>query len=166
MSWVSSRVYQKATSSKGFGLFAKEPVAKGELICITTGRIMHQDDVKFFRFPYHCFQVELHLQLAPTDFNSFNGIFTTNHSCTPNAGIRNSLALVALMDIKIGEEICFDYCMTDCTFEDQPTVSMECLCGTTSCRQVITDLDWKRKDLQLKYKGYFSTYLQEIIDKP
>jgi hypothetical protein len=31
------------------------------------------------------------------------------------------------------------------------------------CRKTITGLDWMRKDLQEKYRGYFSRYLERKI---
>ncbi len=43
---------------------------------------------------------------------------------------------------------------------------MSCLCGTGSCRQLIDGQDWRRPDLQQRYAGYFSWYLQRRIDTP
>ncbi|MGH3270311.1 MAG: hypothetical protein ACRDN1_14840 [Trebonia sp.] len=40
---------------------------------------------------------------------------------------------------------------------------MPCQCGTADCRGVITGHDWQRPDLQRKYRGYFSWYLQRRI---
>jgi uncharacterized protein len=41
--------------------------------------------------------------------------------------------------------------------------SMPCQCGTADRRGVITGHDWQRPDLQRKYRGYFSWYLQRRI---
>jgi hypothetical protein len=41
---------------------------------------------------------------------------------------------------------------------------MPCHCNTTSCRRIIDGHDWRRRDLQLRYRGYFSSYLQQRID--
>ena len=35
--------------------------------------------------------------------------------------------------------------------------------NTTTCRKIITDDDWKIIELQKKYRGYFSKYLQKRI---
>ena len=87
-----------------------------------------------------------------------------NHSCEPNCGFRGQIFLVAMRDIKNNEEITFDYAMvvskpigSDFQFE------MECNCGSTNCRKKITRDDWKIAELQKKYAGYFSEYLQERI---
>ena len=49
-----------------------------------------------------------------------------NHSCDPNCGIVGAVLLVAMRDIEPGDEICFDYAMTDTDDYDE----FECTCGT------------------------------------
>ena len=41
---------------------------------------------------------------------------------------------------------------------------MACHCNTASCRRVIDGHDWRRPELQDRYRGYFSWYLQRKID--
>ncbi|MEY4026238.1 MAG: hypothetical protein RL438_1751, partial [Actinomycetota bacterium] len=36
-----------------------------------------------------------------------------NHSCEPNCGMRNATTIVAMRDIAVGEELTFDYAMSD-----------------------------------------------------
>lgn len=162
-SWHHPMIESRATHDKGLGLFAKGPIQKGELICITMGQILTTEQVVMFPMPYHAFQIEQDLQLAPTDLSTLTGIFVTNHSCSPNAGIRNAASLVALKDIKDGDEICYDYCMTDRAPGDQATVTMECQCGYPNCRRTITDLDYRLPLLRWAYHGYFSTFIERPI---
>ncbi|MGE0527480.1 MAG: SET domain-containing protein-lysine N-methyltransferase [Bdellovibrionales bacterium] len=82
-----------------------------------------------------------------------------NHSCEPNLGLQGQIVYVALRDVQPGEELTFDYAMTD-----DELYEMECRCGTPSCRKTITGFDWKRKDLQEKYDGHFSWFIQRRID--
>lgn len=42
---------------------------------------------------------------------------------------------------------------------------MPCNCTTDGCRQVVGGRDWQRLDLQRRYDGYFSWYLQRKIDE-
>ena len=84
------------------------------------------------------------------------GMMHLNHSCEPNVGIRGEITFVAMRDIRSDEELSFDYAMTD----DEPDIDMQCNCGAPDCRRVITGSDWKRPDLQRRYEGYFSAYLQ------
>jgi hypothetical protein len=83
-----------------------------------------------------------------------------NHSCNPNCGISGSLKIVAMRNIMPGEEITFDYAMSESS-----NYEMGCLCGADNCRGIITGEDWKIPKLQRKYKGYFSDYLQKKIDQ-
>jgi hypothetical protein len=42
---------------------------------------------------------------------------------------------------------------------------MACNCGAACCRKTITGQDWKSKELQAKYRGYFSWYLERRISR-
>ncbi|MBU2613459.1 hypothetical protein KJ925_03335 [Patescibacteria group bacterium] len=42
--------------------------------------------------------------------------------------------------------------------------TMTCACGTERCRKTVTGNDWKIPDLQKRYAGYFSDYIQRKID--
>lgn len=83
-----------------------------------------------------------------------------NHSCSPNAGIKGQILMVAIRNIKKGEEITYDYCLTDADF----AYSFKCSCSSLNCRKRITTSDWKIPGLQKRYKGYFSWYIQNKID--
>ncbi|MCG8608838.1 hypothetical protein MJD09_28105 [bacterium] len=67
---------------------------------------------------------------------------------------------MAIRDIEPGEELTHDWAMTD----DDDT-QMACRCGSPDCRKVVTGQDWKRKDLQEKYRGYMSWYLTAKIER-
>ncbi len=86
------------------------------------------------------------------------GMIWSNHSCDPNLGVRGQVVFVALRDIDPGEELTHDWAMTD---DDDYT--LPCRCGSGRCRGVITGKDWQRKDLQERYHGYMSWYLDEKI---
>jgi len=83
-----------------------------------------------------------------------------NHSCDPNCGMSGQIALVALRPLEPGEEICFDYAMSDGTPYDQ----FPCGCGAATCRGRVSGDDWQRPELWERYRGYFSPYLQRRID--
>ncbi len=64
-----------------------------------------------------------------------------------------------LRNIKAGEELTFDYAMSD----GSPYDEFECFCGSPNCRKKIRGDDWKIPELWEKYKGYFSPYLARRI---
>ena len=70
-----------------------------------------------------------------------------NHSCCPNAGIRQDRQLVALRPIQAGEEIRYDYSTT--MWEDHWT--MDCRCGQVNCRRLIADFHTLPPLLQRRY---------------
>jgi len=89
-----------------------------------------------------------------------------NHSCDPNCGFKGQVFLVAMRDIRAGEEVTFDYCMTvSASVGSDMVFEMDCACGSPHCRKRITELDWMMPELQLRYKGYFSPYIQDKIEK-
>jgi hypothetical protein len=105
----------------------------------------------------HGLQVEDDLFLLPLTEEDPSDCF--NHSCNPNAGLSGQITLVAMRAVEMGEEICFDYAMSD----SNPYDEFICGCGAPICRGRVTAEDWKRKDLQMRYEGYFSPYLQRRI---
>ena len=105
-------------------------------------------------------QVTEHLFIGPaTKPQREGGMMHLNHSCEPNLGLQGQIVFVALRDIAIDEELTFDYAMND----DEPG-EMQCSCGTPSCRGTITGSDWRNPEIQAKYDGYFSWFIQRRID--
>ena len=160
--YLSPKLEVRALPDKGgFGVYAIEQVSAGEVVSVWGGYIV--DTAQLERLPHeiqqHTVQIEEGLYSA-----TIGGAETAdfiNHSCDPNLGLRGQITLVALRDIEVGEEVCFDYAMTDCTPYDE----FECRCGTAACRGTVRGDDWKLPELWAKYAGYFSPYLQRRIDR-
>jgi hypothetical protein len=68
-----------------------------------------------------------------------------NHSCEPNCMLRNR-TLIAIRGIKTGEEIVYDYGVTE-IFHSK---SFWCKCGTPDCRVYISNLDYLDARLRRK----------------
>ena len=64
-----------------------------------------------------------------------------------------------MRNITPGEELTHDWATTD-----DDSYEMECHCNAVECRKVITGQDWRKKELQDKYRGFMSAYLQRKID--
>ena len=98
--------------------------------------------------------------IGPRELEERDGaMIFSNHSCEPNIGVQGQIVFVALRPIPPGEELAHDWATTD---DDEYT--LECRCGAPTCRRIVTGKDWKRQDMQRKYRGYFSWYLQRLID--
>lgn len=161
-SYLSPKLELKACShNKGSGIFAREPVIRGELLVvwggdIVTGEMLLQLPLSIRR---HTIQVEENLYQIPT--RAIEPTFYVNHSCDPNAGLSGQISLVAMRDIVIGEEICFDYAMCDGSLYDE----FVCSCHAARCRGRVTGIDWQREELWERYEGFFSPYLQRRINR-
>jgi hypothetical protein len=159
-SYLSSKLEGRPKADgSGNAVYALEPIEKGELIAVFGGAVYGYDAFNRLsdRVRSLSLQVEdLHF-LVPQLIGEGDYV---NHSCNPNAGLSGQIGLVAMRKIKSGEEVCFDYAMCDTLPYDE----FECCCNTPNCRRKITGNDWQKPDLQKRYAGYFSPYVQRKID--
>jgi hypothetical protein len=88
-----------------------------------------------------------------------------NHSCDSNCWMEDEVAISARRDIAVGEEITVDSAMWNDDDSEEYTENGECTCGSDLCRHKITAEDWKIPELQKRYAGHFSPFLQMKIDK-
>jgi hypothetical protein len=158
---ISSKLEGRLIPSKGGrGLFARERVRAGEMLLVWGGDVVTGELLKRMSEEKHhmAVQIEEDLYLVTPNEGPADWV---NHSCDPNAGLVGQIALVALRDIRVGEEICFDYAMSDGSDYDE----FECGCGSRQCRHHVTGDDWKLPELQTRYATHFSPYLQRRIDR-
>jgi hypothetical protein len=161
-SYLSPKLVLRQHPEKGgYGLYATEPLTEGELIAVWGGYSLTGDQFSTLP-PYarqHSLQVEDDIYCVPVRPDEPADMI--NHSCQPNAGMRGNVSLFAMWPIAAGEEICFDYAMTD----GSPYDEFDCSCGTELCRGRVSGNDWQRPDLRQRYQGFFSPYLQRRIDR-
>jgi uncharacterized protein len=159
-SHLNSKCEARGNSRGGCGVYAREPIAKGELISLWGGRIIHKKelDLAMPRFTERVLQVDEELYLLTVEEKEPTDCF--NHSCEPNLGFFGQIGLVAMRDVLPGEELVFDYAMSD----GGPYDEFDCQCGSLRCRGRVTGNDWKLPELWEKYEGYFSPYLKRRIE--
>ena len=81
-----------------------------------------------------------------------------NHSCDSSLWMRDAFTLEARRDIAPGDEVTIDYAlMTVVPWE------MACRCGSVACRGTVRGSDWMRNDVQERYRGHFSPFINERI---
>lgn len=161
LSYLNPKCEGREHAEGGCGVFAKGFIPKGELISLWGGVIVQREelDPSMPRFTQRVLQIDEDLFILTAEDPEPNDCF--NHSCDPNLGFSGQIALITMRDIQKGEELCFDYAMSD----GGPYDEFECLCGTPGCRGKITGNDWKLPFLWKKYDGYFSTYISKRIEK-
>lgn len=161
LSFISPKAAVKESAIQGRGLFAIEPIAKGEIVCIKGGHIFERETLRRVSKSLGPAEIQIadDLFIGPLSEQEREGsMIFSNHSCEPNIGVQGQIVFVAMRDIEAGEELTHDWATTD-----DDTYEMECKCGAATCRKIITGQDWRRKDLQEKYAGYMAWYLTEKI---
>jgi hypothetical protein len=159
-SYHSPKLQARQINGKGGrALVVREPVAAGELVVVWGGEVVHASGLEALSPAQRLLTIQVEEELylvsaldGPADW--------VNHSCHPNCGLSGQIALVALRRLEPGEEVCFDYAMSDGSPYDQ----FNCGCGAVECRGRITGEDWSRPELWKRYRGHFSPYLQRRID--
>jgi hypothetical protein len=158
-SYLSPRCESRMKSDGERGAFALEPISKGELMAVFGGDVYDWKALQTLPAGLRSLSLQVADEMFLVSEKSGAGDYL-NHSCNPNAGLSGQICLIAMRDIAAGEEICFDYAMCD----SLPYDEFECSCGAANCRGRVTGNDWKIKELQERYAGYFSPYLQQRID--
>ena len=162
LSYLSPKTKVRESKIHGRGLFAIADIAKNEVVAIKGGHIVDGktlgEKITPVLGPVEI-QIDDDLFIAPVSEEERElSMLYLNHSCDPNVGMRGEITFVAMRDIRTGEELTHDWAMTD-----DDDYSVECSCGASNCRQILTGKDWKRLDLQKRYAGHFSAYLARKI---
>jgi uncharacterized protein len=161
-SWITAKASKGAASTiAGRGLVATAAIAEGEIVAVKGGHIVSTAMLGSLseRLQNSDVQITDDLHLVALSDDEYESVMLfLNHSCDPNVGFAGNVVLTAMRDVQPGEELTTDYAL----FDDYDG-SMRCQCRSAQCRGVITGRDWQRPDLQRKYRGHFSWYLERRI---
>jgi SET domain-containing protein len=161
--WISPKATKGAPSEiSGRGLVAVESISEGEVVAVKGGHIRTTQQMRSLpeRLQNSGVQITDDLHLMAVEDHEYEAVMLfINHSCEPNVGFGGNTVLVAMRDVAVGEELTTDYAL----FDDYDG-EMACTCGTSRCRRVIDGHDWRLPELQTRYRGHFSWYLQRKID--
>lgn len=147
----------KETKNKGKGLFALRHFKKDEFILHIDGEIIETDNPSSFPkeiqdhwFPFDIKRRKKKYVLPKSPWKYLN------HSCNPNAGIKNNRDIVSLRAIKGGGEVVFDYAMNNID-----GWKMKCNCGSRNCRKMISTFDVLDEGTKKKYLNYVLNCIRE-----
>ncbi|HEY3035495.1 MAG TPA: SET domain-containing protein-lysine N-methyltransferase [Streptosporangiaceae bacterium] len=162
-SWITPKAAKGGASAiEGRGVHAVEAIAGGEVVAVKGGHIVDGSTVAGLPEAIRdsAFPIGPDLVLAALTPGEYEGVMMrVNHSCQPNVGMGGNIVLVAMRDIAAGEELTIDYAL----FLGDPGFAMACRCATAACRGVVRGTDWMRTDVQERYRGWFSWWLQHKI---
>ena len=127
-----SRVYTAQSPIHGMGVFSSSPFSPGEIVLkIDDSRVVIDTDPldpARGEFEHHCDYLaggRVVLMQPPERF--------INHRCDPNTFTRTIAGdrhVVALREIRPGEEITYDYCLNS-----EGDTAWDCSCGSLECRR-------------------------------
>jgi len=146
-------------TTTGWAAFAERVLPAGSLVATfggdtaTVAQLVHVDPDRVSRtiqIDEDCFLVGPKIA-EPGDF--------VNHSCAPNCGMRNATQVVTMREIAPGEELTFDYAMTDTAPYDE----FACKCSTPQCRGAVRASDWTLPELRTRYAGWFAPHVSRRI---
>jgi uncharacterized protein len=162
-SWISPKARKGDPSQlHGRGLFAVEPIEAGEVVAVKGGHIVDTGTLARLSEDLQNSEIQitegLHL-VALTEEEYEPVTLLLNHSCDPNVGFAGNVVLIAMREVEPREELTTDYALFDTSAGE-----MTCTCGASSCRRRVTGKDWQLPNLQARYSGFFSWYLQRRID--
>lgn len=145
------KVAVRRTKKYGKAVFATKPIGKGEIIAVFDGPIYDDDFEPWTEDLYNHA-----IQFGKTLWRDSKGIARLlNHSCDPNCGIKGLFKIVTMRKIEIGEELTWDYEMT----EKNLHWKLKCRCGSDLCRKVIGNYKNMPRKIRKKYQGYISDWL-------
>jgi hypothetical protein len=161
-SWITPKAVKGTESDiAGRGLVAIRPIERDAVVAVKGGHIVTTEALHQMpeRLQNSDVQITDDLHLVALSDDEYEAVMLfVNHSCEPNVGFAGNTVLVAMRNIDAGEELTTDYAL----FDDYEG-AMDCNCGRPCCRGRIDGRDWERQDLQEKYRGYFSWYLDRRI---
>lgn len=155
---MTSKIEIKKSGIHGKGIFTKKNIKKGEIVFIIKGKL-----VKF----------EVHNKKESskgpnwvgisknTWINPFEPAKNLNHSCNPSCGIKGKVQIIALRNLKAGEEITIDYSTT----EMDTLWQMKCNCGSKNCRKIIKSVQFLPEKVYKKYIPFVHTYFMKLYNR-
>lgn len=148
----------KKSNTHGKGIFTEQNIKKGQTVFMITGKVVNWEvkDEESSLYGPNWVGMSKNKWIDPEGLANF-----LNHSCEPNCGIKGSRMVVALKDIKKGDEITIDYSIT----EMDQLWHMKCDCGSKKCRKIIKSIQHLPKRIIKKYEPFVPTYFMRVYNK-
>ncbi len=166
--WIDPRIEIRPSRIAGRGMFALAPIRAGETVIVWGGWVCTTEDVAAGRVAprstvYIGEDTFLGARVGEYDRERDDRGDYINHACDPNVWLADEHTLVARRDIAAGEELTIDYALFEGDEDD--VKPWECRCGSPLCRGRITGKDWRLPELQERYRGHFSPFINRRIER-
>ncbi len=138
-----------AAGAKGLGVFGARKFSRGETVVV--GRAIECPPERTRMSVQVDWERHVEMDVPAT---------LLNHSCEPNLGVRenrwSAFDFVALRDISAGEELAFDYAMT----EHELVASLSCCCGSLACVGEIRPWRHRDQEWRAEHAAWVARYLR------
>ncbi len=152
---IEEHLYVESSKVAGKGLFTSKKILKGDVAFVLKGKKINYSPKN-----------KEEAMLLPNIFGldkgkSIDPVFPydhINHRCEPNLAVEeDGLRFVALHDIDAGEELTFDYSISEYSDWEMP-----CQCGSVYCRKIIQSIDKLPEEYFSNYFPYIPAYFQRV----
>lgn len=143
----------------GKGIFAKRDIQKGEIVFLVKGRkikflIDSEKQAKIAGLNW--VGMGKNEWIDPTKYCVY-----FNHSCNPNSEIKGKVTVLALRNIKKGEEVTFDYSLSEADI----FWHIRCHCNNKNCRKIIRSIQFLPRKIFNQDISSIPKYFQYIYKK-
>lgn len=150
-----TRLCIKKSSIAGYGVFSRERIPQGKVVFVMKGRLVHCRALTKKDAMLHPHRVGIGKDIWMEPDMRF--VRYMNHSCDPNIGIKGRVTFVALRDIVDGEELAFDY-----SISEDSKWELKCSCGSKKCRGIIGGVKSLPKRTFDSYLPFIPRYFQGV----
>ncbi len=153
------KIYIGKSKLHGKGIFAKRDIKKGEIVFLIKGQ-----KIKFL------INNEKQAKIAGLNWvgigknewiDPIKHCIYFNHSCEPNSAIKGKVTVVALRNIKKGEEVAFDYSLNEADI----FWHIKCNCGSKNCRKIIKPIQFLSHKIFPKHVSHVLKYYKQVFKK-
>ena len=152
------KIHVGESKIEGKGIFATKDIKKGEIVGTIKGPNMYKVNINLedaLSNP-NWIGFKMHNWVNPVTPYEF-----LNHSCDPNTGIKGHKRMIALHNIKKGEEVTIDYSI----IEADPRWYMNCSCNGKKCRGTIESIQKLPRKIYDSYLPFISKHFKDIYEK-
>ena len=116
LSYISPKAEVSESPIHGRGLFAREALRQGEVVCVKGGYVFGRETLRAMPDWYRAAEIQVaeDLFIGPlAEAEREGSMIFSNHSCDPNIGVRGQIVFVAMRAVAAGEELTHDWATTD-----------------------------------------------------
>jgi len=166
---LNRKVAVKEDGNVGKGIFASERIEEGEVIWwwdseieqifkYSRAEIMKISGEEGAWLRKYAYFVDEDLFGSQPQDQPMDVAYYFNHTCNPNCWYDGDDKLVAMRTIEAGEQVAYDYSMTETELSCH--AGMRCLCGSENCRGILNFREYRNSEWLAKYEAHCTNFIK------